>query len=328
MVAYEFQVRHGAFALSLISVPLNFQVLEALEEEPRSLRDLRQLVGVYAASAMRKQLRPLTDLEAVLCCQHPEFPGLKYELGAAGTELLEIGRLVQDWLDDYPEGRMGLGSVAAEGGIRALVEGWNSKIVRAIVARPRCLTDIDALIPALSYPSLERRFSALRDYGLIEPRPRRERRVPFAPTRWLRRAGGPLLAAAQWERRYAVAEMTGERFDFETVFLLASLGRALSDEASGRCRLAVEFRDDSGELALIGVQLQVVEGEIRSFVARPGGKVDTSASGSPIAWIRALKKGAPADLYLSGDRHLTREIINVLSRELFGVGRYGGLSQY
>jgi len=293
-------------------------VLEALEEEPRSLRDLRQLVGVYAPTAMRNQLRPLTDLEIVIRRPQPEFSGLKYELGPAGTELLGIGRLLRDWLADSPDGQVELGSFAAKGAVKALVEGWDSKIIRAIAARPRCLTDLDALIPTHSYPALDRRFSALRDCGLIEPRARRERSTLYAPNRWLRRAGGPLMAAAQWERRHAIAEIEGERFDFETVFLLATLGRTLPDEVSGRCRLGVEFRTPAGELALIGVQMQVVEGKVLGCLARPEGYADASASGSPAAWIRALAGGDPADLYLSGDRHLAGEIVGALHRELFG----------
>lgn len=311
-------MRPGAFALSLLSVPLNVQVLEALEEEPRSLRDLQQLVGVYAPTAMRSQLRPLTDLEIVIRRPQPDISGLKYELGPAGIELLEIEQVLRDWLADSPNGRIEPESLAAKGTVKALVEGWDSKIIRALAARPRCLTDLDALIPTHSYPALDRRFSALRDCGLIEPRAKRERSTLYGPTRWLQRAGGPLMAAAQWERRHAIAEIEGERFDFEAVFLLATLGRTLPDEVSGRCRLGVEFRNGSRDLTLTGIQLRVVDGNVLSCVARPEGDADASASGSPAAWVRALTGGDPADLYLSGDRHLTREVVEALHRELFG----------
>jgi DNA-binding HxlR family transcriptional regulator len=314
------QVRPGTFALSLLAVPLNVHLLEALEKEARNLKDLRRMVGAPPPTTMRKQLRILADLEAVVCCRQQEFPGsAKYELGPAGSGLIEITRLLQDWLASSPEGPLVLGSNAAKGALRALIEGWNSKIIRALAVRPLSLTDLNQLISTLNYPSLERRFSALRVCGLVEPRPCEGRGTPYGPSRWLQRAGGPLMAAAHWERRYAAGEVEGERFDFEAAFLLATLGGSFSAEASGRCRLGVELRNGSGELALAGVQLQVVEGEIRSCVTRPVGEMDASASGSSTAWVRALMSGRPDDLYLSGDRHLATEVVEGLHRELFSA---------
>jgi DNA-binding HxlR family transcriptional regulator len=312
------QVRPGTFALSLLAVPLNVHLLEALEKEPRSLKDLRRAAGAPAPTTMRKQLRVLTDLEVVVCRRQLEFPGAAaYELGPAGAGLIETTRVLQDWLASSPEGSLTLGSAPAKNALKALVEGWNSKIIRALSARPLSLTDLNRLITTLNYPSLERRFSALRVCGLIEPRPCEGRGTPYGPSRWLQRAGGPLMAAAQWERRHAQGEVEGERFDFEAAFLLATQGSSLSAEASGKCRLGVELRNGSGELALAGVQLQVVEGEIRSCVARPEGETDASASGSSTAWVRALMSGRPDDLYLSGDRLLATEVVEGLHRELF-----------
>jgi hypothetical protein len=173
------------------------------------------------------------------------------------------------------------------------------------------------LISAFNYPYLERRFSALRACGLIEPRPGEGRRTLYGPSRWLQRACGPLMAAAHWERRHAADQVAGERFDFEAAFLLGTLDASLPDNPSGRCRLGVEFRNGSGEPALAGVQLQVVEGEVLSCVARPEGNADASASGPSSTWVRALTSGRPDELYLSGDRNLAIEIVEVLHRELF-----------
>jgi DNA-binding HxlR family transcriptional regulator len=312
------QVRPGSFALSLLAVPLNVHLLEALEQEPRSLKDLRRVAGTPPPTTMRKQLRLLTDLEALTCRRQQEFPGAaEYELGPAGGGLIEITRLLQDWLASCPEGPLVLGSPAAKGALKALIQGWNSKIIRALAARPLSLTDLNRLISSLNYPSLERRFSALRVCGLVEPRSCEGRATAYEPSRWLQRAGGPLMAAAQWERQHAPGEVEGERFDFEAAFLLATRSGSFSTEATGRCRLGVELRNGSGELALAGVQLQVVEGEIRSCVARPEGETDASASGSSTAWVQALMSGSPDDLYLSGDRHLATEVVEGLHRELF-----------
>lgn len=314
------QVRPGSFALSLLSVSLNVQVLEALEEEPRSLGDLRRAAGAPSPTTMRKQLRILTDLKVVTRYRQPEFPGgVEYELGPAGTELLETMSLLRNWLADSPQGSLALGSAPARSVVKALVQGWDSKIIRALAARPRSLTDLNSLITSLNYPSLERRFSALRCCGLIEPRAGEGRATPYGPSAWLRRACAPLAAAAHWERRHAAAEIEGQRFDFEAVFLLAALGRSLADGASGRCRLGVELRNGSGEVALAGVQLQVAEGQVLSCVGRPEGEADASASGSSVAWVQALVSGRPDDLYLSGDRHLAREIVEGLHGEIAGL---------
>jgi DNA-binding HxlR family transcriptional regulator len=312
------QVRPGTFALSLLSIPLNVHLLEALEEEPRSLRDLRATVGTPPSSTMRKQLRALTDVGAVIRRQQLEFPGaVEFELGPAGAELLEIAQLLQGWLAASPLGEIELGSTAAKGSLKALVEGWNTKIIRAVAARPLSLTDLNQLITSLNYPSLERRFSAMRSCGLLESCPCEERSTPYGPSRWLRRASGPLMAAAQWERQHAATKIADERFDFEAAFLLATPALSLSAEAAGRCRLGVELRNGSGELALAGVRLQVVEGEVLSCVAKPEGAADASASGSSSSWVTALTTGCLDDLYLSGDRSLATEVVEGLHRELF-----------
>ncbi len=312
-------MRPGSFALSLLAAPLSLRILEALGEGPRSLKDLRQVAGAPSPTTMRKQLQSFTDLGIVLRRRQPEFPGVaEYELRPAGWELLEIREMLQDWLTASPQGPLSLGDVAAKNVVKALVEGWSSKIIRAIAVRPRTLTDLSLLIAGLNYPSLERRLSALRLCGLIEPRPCEGRGTPYGPSRWLRRACGPLTAAAQWERRHAAAEVAGERFDFESVFLLSILGSSLSGEASGRCRLGVELRNSSGEPVVAGVQLQVVDGEVRS-AAESEGETDASASGPSTAWGEALLSGRLDDLYLSGDCRLGREVVEGMHRELFGI---------
>lgn len=311
-------MRPGTFALSLLSAPLNVHVLEALKEEPRSLSDLRRTVGAPPPTTMRKQLRVLTDLEAIVRHEQTEFPGgVRFELGPAGSELLELGRLVQGWLTDSPEGPLSLGSVAAKGTLKALTQGWNSKILRAIAARPLSLTDLNRLISSLNYPSLERRVSALRLCGLIEPRPCDGRSTPYGPSSWLRCACGPLMAAAQWERRHAASEIAGERFDFEAAFLIATPAISLPAEVGGLCRLGVESRSDSGESTWVGVQLHVVQGEVLSCVVRTEGEADAFASGSSSAWVKALMSGQLDNLYLSGDRHLAMEIVEALHHGLF-----------
>jgi DNA-binding HxlR family transcriptional regulator len=313
-------VRSGAFALSLLATPLNVDVLGALQEEPRNLSELRRAAGTPPPTTMRKHLRVLTEVGAVRRHQQPGFPGTaSFELGPSGADLLELSQLLEDWLGASPEGPLPLGGSAAKGALKALIEGWNSRIVRAIAARPLCLTDLNQLISTHNYPSLERRLSALRFTGLVEACSNGGRSTPYGPSSWLRRAGGVLMAAAHWERRSAAAATAGERFDFETAFLLGLPDVSLSSEADGRCRLGVELRNSSGERTWAGVQVQVASGEIGSCVPHPEGEVEACASGNSGAWVGALTEGDPGQLDFSGDRQLAVELVDGLHRGFFRV---------
>lgn len=313
-------MRPGTFALSLLAAPINIEVLGALQEEPRSLNELRRVAGTPPPSTMRKQLRVLTDVGAVERHQQPGFAGTaSFEIGSAGAELLELAGLLEDWLEACPEGPLALGSPAAKGALKALIEGWNSRIVRALVARPLCLTDLNQLISALNYPSLERRLSALRFSGLVEACPQGGRSTPYGPSPWLRKAAGLLITAAQWEGRYATARIAGERFDFEAGFLLALPAVSMASDADGTCRLAVELRSASGDPMWARVQAEVMAGEVQSWTANADGEADASISGKPTAWLSALTEGRPEHLDFSGDRQLAVEVVDGLYRNLFRV---------
>lgn len=106
---------------------------------------------------------------------------------------------LQAWLQLSPAGPIELGSIAAKSAIKALVEGWGSNIVRALATRPLSLTELNSLIPRISYPSLERRLTAMRQVNLLETQSTHGRTTPYEVTEWLRRA----IAAIGWERRYA-----------------------------------------------------------------------------------------------------------------------------
>lgn len=313
-------MRAGAFALSLLSTPFNLDVLKALgEESSMSLMELRQAVDGPPPTTMRGHLQTLTSVGVIIRRRQDGFPGtVEYELGGGAAGLLEVGRLLQEWLDDAPERPSLLGDDMAKSTLKALTGGWNAMILRVIAARPLSLTALSRLLTKFNYPSLERRLVAMRMCGLIEARPSEGRGTPYGPTEWMRSAAGPLLVAAQWERHSAAAEVVPiGHLEVETALLLAAPTISLPPNAAGSCRLGIEVDTGSGETSLAGVQLQVTEDKVFSRATRLEGQADSSATGSPSAWVRALASGEIEDLALTGESHLATEIVKALHGALF-----------
>ena len=217
-------MRPGSDALSRFAVPLNVHILESLEEEPTSLADLRRAVGHPPVTTMRSYLRQLTQLGAIECYREPDFPGsASYVLTSSGGKLLTVGEVLRSWLQNAPDGPIELGSIAAKSAIKALLDGYEANVIRALAARPLALTELSRVIPSVSYPTLERRLTAMRLVGLVEPCPERNGRVaPYRVTPWLRFAVAPMTAAVGWERLCDSENAPAmSRSDVETAFLLA-----------------------------------------------------------------------------------------------------------
>jgi len=66
-----------------------------------------------------------------------------------------VADTVEAWLARAPAGPIPLGSEVAKAAIKALVDGWEATMLRALAARPLSLTEFDSLIAGLSYPALE-----------------------------------------------------------------------------------------------------------------------------------------------------------------------------
>jgi DNA-binding HxlR family transcriptional regulator len=323
------QVRHkaedgaraGTRALSLLAIPINVHILEALAKQPKSLMDLRRETGSPPQATMRGYLRTLDKTGVVTRRRRDVFPGsLDLELTASGRELLKVTEAMRVWLSAAPEGPLQLGSAAAKSAIKALVEGWATNMLRAIAGRPLSLTELDSLIPGLSYPSLERRLAAMRLAGQVQKMPGRGRGTPYTVTGWLRRAVAPLSAAARWERQHL-----GERAapivyrDVEAAFLLAVPMLRLPTEVTGSCRMAVQLRNGDGH-GVGGVMVTVEEGRIAQCIARLEGHPDTWANGSATAWLAAVIEGDTRGLEIGGDTRLATELIGGLHGVLFGAG--------
>lgn len=310
--------RAGATALSLLAAPLNVHLLQALEDGPLPLIDLRRAVGSPPQSTMRVYSRTLVELGTLERQRQAAFPGtVEYASTESGRGLLAIGQILERWLQEAPVGPITLGTTASKSATKALVEGWSTNIIRALAAKPLSLTDLNRLIPRISYPSLERRLGALRLADLVEPYPGEGRGTPYRATPWLRRAIVPLTAGAWWERRYLADPPQLGRLDVEAAFLLAIPLIELPAEVSGKCRLAVEIQGGSSPV-FAGVLICVEEGKVVSCSSRLEGEAEGWASGSASSWMRRMN-GQEADLEIGGDADLVREIVDAIRKSALAV---------
>lgn len=305
--------RTGGQALALLAAPLNVEILKALENEPRNLLDLRQAVGSPPQSTMRVYTRTLAEIGVLERRRRNEFPATaEYSLTPAGQALIAVAEVLERWLQAAPHGPLTIGSVAAKSATKALAGGWSANIVRALAARSLTLTELNILIPKISYPSLERRLGAMRLANLIEAQPSNGRGVPYEATDWLHRAVLPLTAAVAWEQRHLQepeARIGG--IDAEAAFLLAIPLISLGAGVTGKCRLSVEVRGAT-EPVFAGVIASIEDGEVVSCTARLKGPAEASASGTPSAWIRQVAGATEPQLEMSGDFALARAVIEAI----------------
>ncbi|MFT3864762.1 MAG: winged helix-turn-helix transcriptional regulator [Solirubrobacterales bacterium] len=271
------RVRAGSNALTLISTPLNVQVLKALENSPMPLFELRKAAGSPPQTTTRKQLRTLTDLGIIDRRREPGFPGsVEYSLAPAGADLMEVARATESWLAEAPDGPLDLGSLGAKSSLKALVDGWSTTIIRALATTPLSLTQLSRLIQAINYPSLERRISAMRLTGQIACADGAGRKRPYVATTWLRRAVAPLMSAMAWERGVAGLEAppaTG--IDVEAMFLLTLPLLRLDSGLRGRMRMTVDLRGREGSARQAGVLARIEGGRVVACSSRLEGPADS-----------------------------------------------------
>jgi DNA-binding HxlR family transcriptional regulator len=297
----------------VLAAPLNIHTLKALEDGPMELLDLRRAVGSPPQSTMRVYTRALEDLGILERRRSNEFPATaQYTITPVGIGLLKVADFLQEWLRTAPDGPILLGSVAAKSGTKALIGGWSSNIVRAVAARALSLTELNMLIPKISYPTLERKLDAMRTAKLVAPQPGASRGTPYGATEWLRRASVPLTSAVSWERQF-VPEPAAQvgRLDVEAAFLLSIPLMVLDRGITGKCRLSVEVRGGSVPV-FAGVIVGVEEGKVVSCTSRLEGDTQASATGSANAWMRQMNGGPTGRLEVSGSFPLAEAITNAL----------------
>ncbi|HET9162084.1 MAG TPA: winged helix-turn-helix transcriptional regulator [Solirubrobacterales bacterium] len=305
----------------MLAHPLNVSILRSLTTGPKQGSELRRETGFPAQTTIRAQLKQLAGIGAVEKHRKNHFPGvLTYELTATGRGLLSVAEILEDWLQAAPHSSLRLGDAAAKAAIKALIEAWATSMLRALGARPLSLTALDRVIASQSYPALERRLSALRVTGMVEPQPTNGAGTPYAANAWLRRGVAPLVAAARWERKHASHDMPAlTRGDVETTFLLAAPLLRLPSGLSGSCRVAAIASDRDDRPA--GAMIEIADGTVTACSTQLNGDVNCWVVGSISAWLNALVVHDLDGLELGGDSDLARELVGGLHRELYGAPR-------
>lgn len=304
------QVRAGGLALSLLAVPLNIQILEALAERPLRLAELRKATGLPAQTTLRGHLANLADLGILRKRPTQQMPyAVENELTPMGRGLFEVADRLQLWLGQAPDGAISLKGGAAKGAVKALIDGWGSTMMRALAAHPRSLTELDGLIPDLSYPSLERRLSSMRIAGLVEAQPSLGVGTPYAVTRWARQGVAPIAAASHCESTYLGGKSTPvTQTDIEAALLLATPLVGLPRSLAGLCQLEVELAAGYASQPA-GVQVVFERGSVVSCVPRLESNPSAYAAGPALGWVSAIREGKTDDLRFGGSREIAEDVV-------------------
>jgi len=315
-------MRAGAQTLCLLADPLNVLVIRALSTGPKQQVELRRESGSPAQSTLRAHLKSLEGIGAIARHRRNAFPGVvDYDLLKPGEELLFAAASLERWLATAPQGRLALGSDAAKAAIRAFADGWSSTMLRTLAAGPLSLTELDRLIGAFNYPSLERRLAAMRMAGQVDAQTGNGRGRPYGVTRWAREGIGPLAAAALWERRHIPRSTTPiGRIDAEAMLLLAAPLLSLPEGVSGSCRMAVELSGGDGR-RLAGAVVAVEQGRVETCTSRLDGTPAAWALGSATQWLEAMVHGDAAGIEAGGNCPLARALLDSLHGTLFGGRR-------
>lgn len=303
------RLRVGERILTVLSVPLNLRVLNALAERPMRLAELRRFAGLPAQTTLRGHLASLNEIGALGKRPVGKMPyAVENELRPMGHALLGVAEVLGRWLAEAPDGPVPLESGAATGTVKAFVDGWSSTIVRHLAAGPLSLTELDNRISSISYPALERRLASMRMAGLAETLQSEGPGTPYTVTTWARRAIAPLGAAVECEQTYMkerATPLTG--LDVEAGFLLATPLVGLAGGASGRCRFEVE--PGTGLADGVGVGVTVERGRVVACDSGPDSGPGEYAAGSAARWCRAIRKDRADLLRLGGDRQVVDGLI-------------------
>jgi DNA-binding HxlR family transcriptional regulator len=317
------EVRAGSRVLSVFENPLNTRILRAHADGPHRLAELQEKIGWSAQSTVRAAVANLCEVGALAKRTVGRSPyAVATALSPAGKEMLSVADVIEVWLDLCPDGPIHPDSGAAKGAVKALAGGWSSNLMRALANRPITLTELDSLLPDISYPALERRISWMRSTGQIEPVEKQGRGTPYVATEWLRRAIAPLCAAGRCERRHMDGEDASiSGVEVEASFLLATPLAPLPGNAGGTCMLAVQTdpaKLDDDDTGLAGVIVEVDRGRVVSCAPRVSAEPPTWAVGTPETLLDVVIDGRLEGLRIGGaNPQLALDLVNGIHFALF-----------
>jgi DNA-binding HxlR family transcriptional regulator len=317
------QVRAGSRVLSVFENPLNSRILRAHVDGPQRLAELQEKVGWSAQTTVRAAISNLCEIGALAKETVGKSPyAVATSLGLAGEEILFVADEVEAWLALCPDGPIAPDGEEAKGAVKALAGGWSSTLMRVLANRPFTLTELDRLIPDISYPTLERRISWMRTTGQIEPVEKEGRGTPYVVTDWLRHAIAPLCAAGRCERRHMPNESGPiTNVEVEASFLLATPLAPLRPSARGVCMLASQTdptEPDVKNPGLAGVTVEVSGGEVVACTPTIGAEPTSWAVGAPESWLDTVIDGRIDDLRIGGaNSQLALDLVTGIHFALF-----------
>jgi DNA-binding HxlR family transcriptional regulator len=319
----EEELRAGSRVLSVFENPLNARILRAHAEGPQRLAELQEKLGWCAQSTVRAAISNLRQVGALSRQPVGDQPNaVATALTPAGEEMLFVADQVDAWLALCPDGPIAPDGEEAKGAVKALAGGWSSTLMRVLANRPFTLTELNGLIPDISYPSLERRISWMRTTGQIEPVEKEGRGTPYVVTDWLRHAIAPLCAAGRCERRHMEEESAPiTNIEVEAAFLLSTPLAPLPEYARGTCMLAAQtdpVEPSDKEPGLAGVTVAVRRGKVLSCSPEIGAEPSTWAVGTPETWLDVVIEGRIEDLRIGGaNPQLALDLVAGIHHALF-----------
>jgi DNA-binding HxlR family transcriptional regulator len=299
-------LRTGATVLSRFAGGLTVSILRAHLDGPLCFPDLKERLDGTVQSTLRSRVDNLRGIGAL---ERRVRPGMPYtvenKLTDTGRGILAVIEVIEAWLVRAPQGPLPFGSFAAKRAIAALVGGWDSGVLQALAARPLSLTELDSVIPGVSYPSLGRRLAAMRAARQVEGLlPEKGNGRPYAVTEWTRHAMAVIAAASYCECLH-MPETTAPPMppDIEATLVLAVPLVSLPGKFTGSCQLDIdtEMAGNPVEEPYAGVQVKVQHGKVLLPIPRGRREQDRKAVGRPSSWLDAIVKGRLDGIRIGGD---------------------------
>lgn len=319
----RFKARAGALTLLYLASPVRRDLLLALLAEAttgvRVLEDFELPdpnapidLDVIADPYLVERADPDADPDA------PIGWDTSLRASPAGHELLFVGRVLERWLRDCPDGALELGPEAGPA-LSALLGGWCSTVVHALAAKPLTDYEVADAVGTLDDEIVDQRIAELENAGLLESFVDERGEERFAPTEWLRRAIAPLAAAGRQEKRFPPGDTAPvAAIDVQASFLLTLPLLDLPARLSGSCSLAVEL-DEEVLPNPSGTTVRIEAGEVVAYGTSIDETADAWGTASAADWFDAVIERNATRVRTGGDRRLAGTLLQALHEALFGV---------
>lgn len=318
-----FKARAGALSLFFTASDLDRSILHTiLAEAATGVRIQDELpepdddplhMSIFEDPYLLEPADPDADPE------EPIGPHTQMRATAAGRELIFVAATLERWLGLCPTGALELGERGGPA-VAALLTGWASTVIHAVVARPISVYEAADAIPTLPFELVEDRIEALAEAGLLDRDPDDDLEPLYTATDWLRLGIAPLIAGARMELRHppddtapvAIADVVA---GFNMVLPLLRL----PEDASGSCLLSIELDPEVCDHA-VGVTAQLEQGRVVSVEPGLNEDADARATGTIADWLDTVSEPDAKFVRTKGDRLLARRILDGLYEALFGEG--------